>query len=132
MLWEYGLEEAALASGLHALIIEDEIVVGYDVQLALAELGFESFAFASTVVQALEQAQVRKPDLLTVDLSLLDGDGVDAAGVIHRTIGPTPTIYVTGQPRSLARHPHAVVVEKPFAAHDIAKAYQRVCRRMTV
>ena len=119
-----------MASGLHALIIEDEIIVGYDVQHALTDLGFESFAFASTVVQALEQARTKKPDLLTVDLSLLDGNGVEAAGVIHRTIGPTPTIYVTGQPRSLARHPHAVVVEKPFLPNDIAKAYRLVCQRM--
>lgn len=120
-----------MASGLHALIIEDEIVVGYDVQHALADIGFESFAFASTVAQALEQARLKRPDLLTVDLSLLDGNGMDAAGVIHRTLGPTPTIYVTGQPRSLARHPHAIVVEKPFAPQDIARAYRKVCRRMT-
>ncbi len=120
-----------MATGLHALIIEDEIIVGYEVQNALAELGFESFAFAGTATQALEQARLRRPDLLTVDLSLLDGDGVEAAGVIHRAIGPTPTIYVTGQPRNLARHPHAVVVEKPFQAQDLARAYERVRRRMT-
>ncbi len=120
-----------MASGLHALIIEDEIIVGYDVQLALSDLGFESFAFASTLVQALEQARLRRPDLMTVDLGLLDGDGIEAAGQIHRAVGPTPTIYVTGQPRELARHPHAVVVEKPFAPHDLALAYERVRQRMT-
>src|ERR1700761_2841477 len=101
-------------AGLHALIIEDEIISGVGMQLLLSDLGFESFAFAGAQAQALEQALLKRPDLVTVDVGLLDGDGLAAAREIHRTIGPTPTIYVTGYPHALAEHPHAVVVEKPF------------------
>ncbi len=112
-------------NGLHALIIEDEIIAGVGMQLVLSDLGFDSFAFAGTASQALEQAILRKPDLVTVDVRLLDGDGVSAAREIHRAVGPAPTIYVTGDARALAHHPHAVVVEKPYGPADMARAYER-------
>jgi CheY-like chemotaxis protein len=111
--------------GLHALIIEDEIIAGVGMQLVLSELGFESFAFAGTANQALEQALIRTPDLVTVDVRLLDGDGVAAAREIRRVIGPSPTVFVTGDPRALADQADAVVVEKPYGPADMASAYKR-------
>lgn len=114
-----------MTQSLHALIIEDEIISGIGMQLVLADLGFDSFAFAGTAGQALEQAMIRKPDLLTVDLGLLDGDGLSAAREIHRAVGPSPTVFVTGDARALADQPHAVVVEKPYGPGDMARAYER-------
>jgi len=111
--------------GLHALIIEDEIIAGVGMQLVLSDLGFDSFAFAGTAHQALEQALIRTPDLVTVDVRLLDGDGVEAARQIHRLIGPAPTVYVTGDPKALAGRVDAVVVEKPYGPEDMARAFQR-------
>jgi CheY-like chemotaxis protein len=60
----------------HALIIEDELVVGLDLQEVLSDLGFGSFAFASTARQAVEQAHLHRPDLVTADLELLTATGV--------------------------------------------------------
>ncbi len=114
-----------MLQGLHALIIEDEIIAGVGMQLVLSELGFDSFAFAGTAHQALEQALIRAPDLLTVDVRLLDGDGVAAAREIYRMIGPSPTVYVTGDARALAGQTDAVVVEKPYGPGDMARAYKR-------
>ena len=111
--------------GLHALIIEDEIIAGIGMQLVLSDMGFDSFAFAGTEHQAVEQALLRKPDLVTVDVGLLDGDGMSAVRAIHGAIGPSPTVYVTGDPRALANHPHAVVVEKPYGPVDMVRAYER-------
>ena len=42
-------------SSPHALIIEDEMLTGLTMQMALAEVGFQSFAFASTAEQALNR-----------------------------------------------------------------------------
>jgi len=117
--------EAGMSDGLHALIIEDEIIAGVGMQLVLSDMGFQSFAFAGTAYQAIEQARRRRPDLVTVDVGLLDGDGVSAAREIERTIGPSPIIYVTGDVRALAHEPGAIVVEKPFTSLDMARAYVR-------
>ena len=107
----------------HALIIEDEMVIGIGMQMALSEIGFDSFAFASTASQALEQARLRRPDLVTADIGLLDGDGMEACRELQSQCGPLAIIYVTGQDHQLLRQSGVTVVPKPFTAADIATAY---------
>jgi CheY-like chemotaxis protein len=108
----------------HALIIEDELIFGMALQLQLSDLGFRSFAFASTELQAIEQAHLACPDLVTVDVALLDGNGVDAVETIIRACGPLPVVYVTGDRRRVDR-PGAVVVEKPVGEGVLATAVKR-------
>ncbi len=110
----------------HALIIEDEILVGMGVQSMLADIGFSSFAFASTATQALQQARLRRPDLVTADLGLLDGDGLAACRALQKEFGPLPVIFLTGQAADLDKEPGLTVVAKPFTAADIATAYATV------
>ena len=116
---------------LHALIIEDEMITGVGMQFMLSDLGFGSFAFAGTEVQAMEQAMIRRPDLITVDVGLLDGDGLSAVRAIRRAMGRVPTLYVTGDPRAVhlsrrADDGEMVVVEKPFMPDDLADAFARL------
>lgn len=117
---------------LHALIIEDDMIIGVGMQFMLSDLGFASFAFAGTQTQAMEQALIRRPDLITVDVALLDGDGVAAARAIRRALGPVPTLYVTGDPKAVDRawrdeeDDEPVVVEKPFVPTDLAVALTRL------
>ena len=110
----------------HALIIEDEMLVGMDMQAMLARMGFSSFAFASTALQAVEQARLRRPDLVTADIGLLDGDGLQACRAVEAECGPLPIIYVTGHDGALAGRPDLTVVAKPFTAADIKAAYAAV------
>ena len=114
---------------LHALIIEDEMLVGMGMQSVLAQIGFSSFAFASTAAQALEQGRLRRPDLVTADIGLMDGDGLAACRALEAELGQLPIIYVTGQPSDLSGEPAATVVSKPFTASDIATAYAKVGTR---
>ena len=106
----------------HALIIEDEMLTGLTMQMALGEVGFGSFAFASTARQALDQAGLRRPDLVTADVGLLDGDGVEACEALQSAFGPLAVIYVTGQVERFGDTPGLTVVAKPFTAADIAAA----------
>jgi response regulator NasT len=115
-----------MANGLHVLIIEDEMLVGMDMVHHLSGIGFDSFAFAGTEAQALEQARLKRPDLVTVDVRLLDGDGRSAAGALEREHGELAVIYVTGDPKALADAPDLVVVEKPFGRPELEAA----CRRL--
>jgi CheY-like chemotaxis protein len=110
---------------LHALLVEDELLIALDLQSMLSELGFTSFAFAGTARQALEQAQMQSPDLVTVDLGLLDGDGFEAVDAIQAACGPVAAIYVTGDSDVALRRPEAVVLQKPVATHALAFALLR-------
>lgn len=108
----------------HALIIEDELISGMAIQLQLAELGFRSFAFAGTELQAVEQAHLCCPDLITVDVGLLDGNGIDAVDTIVRACGPMPVVYITGDRRRVARE-GAVVIEKPVSLAALARGVRQ-------
>ena len=115
-----------MANGRHVLIIEDEMLIAMHMAHHLTNIGFDSFAFASAQSQALEQARLKRPDLVTVDVSLLDGDGRAAAGALTQELGDLAVIYVTGDPQALADTPGAVVVEKPFGRFELEAA----CRRL--
>jgi DNA-binding response OmpR family regulator len=106
----------------HVLIIEDDMVVGLDLQETLTALGYDSFAFASTARQALEQAQLRRPDLITADLELMDGDGRAVCLEMEARWGRMPVIYVTGSSERLQDTDGLSIVAKPFTAADIARA----------
>lgn len=110
--------------GAHALIVEDDLVSGLGVQHLLEDLGYTSFAFAGTGAQAGEQSRLRRPDLLTVDLGLLDGDGLEACRAVEAECGRVPTIFVTGSPGEV-RLAGAVVVEKPVSGEALARAVDR-------
>jgi DNA-binding response OmpR family regulator len=114
--------------GLHALIIEDELLQGMGLQLMLSRMGYGSFSFASTETQALEQARLQRPDLVTVDLSLLDGDGLEAARHIVEALGPVPVMFVTGDPSGVAGLDGATVVEKPVTPGMLSAAVERLKR----
>jgi CheY-like chemotaxis protein len=106
----------------HALIIEDELIVGLDLQAQLAELGYDSFSFAATEAQALEQARLNPPDLITADMALLAGDGASAVEAILAECGPAPVIYISGDRTRLDRLVGKTTVEKPVTPARLAEA----------
>jgi DNA-binding response OmpR family regulator len=114
--------------GLHALIIEDELLTGMGLQSMLSRMGYGTFAFASTQSQALEQARLQRPDLVTVDVSLLDGDGLEAARNIVDALGPVPVMFVTGDPAAVNGLDGATVLEKPVTPGILAAAVERLKR----
>jgi DNA-binding response OmpR family regulator len=118
--------DRAPSKGLHALIIEDDLIAGLGMQMALAPLGFKSFAFASTPRQALEQARLRRPDLMTVDIHLLYGDGPQAVREIERVLGDLAVLYVTGAPPLESALDGRELICKPFGVADVQAAYERL------
>jgi CheY-like chemotaxis protein len=117
--------------GLHALIVEDDLVSGLGMQMALTPLGFKSFAFAGTQLQAMEQARLRRPDLMTVDINLLHGDGPNAVREIESALGDLQVLYVTGAPNAAALLDGRELICKPFGLADVRAAYARLSRPQT-
>ncbi len=106
----------------HALIVEDELIIALGLQAQLSDLGFKSFSFASAVRQAVEQAELVCPDLVTVDVGLLDGSGLDAVEAILQVCGPLPVIYITGDRTAAPHGAPVVVLEKPVSDHALSEA----------
>ena len=99
---------------MHALIIEDEVFTAMLIEDRLRDLGFTSFAVASSEEEAVAAASGRCPDLITADVQLSPGCGIDA---VQRICDKKPilVLYITGTaPMARDRCPEAVIIQKPF------------------
>jgi CheY-like chemotaxis protein len=112
----------------HALIIEDEALVAIDICDLLRAIGFDTFDVADSPPQALANALARRPDLITADVRIIDGTGIDAVKAIFALLGKIPTVYVTGSSELLADEPDPVIVEKPINPRSLELMCERVCR----
>ena len=99
---------------MHALIIEDEALIALTIEDLLLDLGFDSFDVAVTETEAVTAAAAKRPDLITSDVKLIAGNGINAVQTIcaYRAI---PVVFVTSNARQLRqRSIMAVVVDKPI------------------
>jgi DNA-binding response OmpR family regulator len=107
---------------MHALIIEDEYLTAQLIEYRLRELGYTSFAFAMDEEEAVAAATDKCPDLITSDVQLSQGCGIDAVMRICDE-KPIPILYITGVAASVReRCPWAVVIQKPFGMADLTAA----------
>lgn len=105
----------------HALIIEDEMIIALEVEDLLRGLGYRSFDIAATPTDAVEQASRHRPDLITADVRILGGTGIEAVRAITERLGEIPYFYVTGNVDML-KGEGVAVVEKPISPKAFAKA----------
>ena len=77
------------------LIVEDEIIVGLDIQARLESLGYEILGVEPAAEEAVDKAGEMRPDLVLMDIQLQgEMDGVEAARHI-RTRFDIPVIFLT-------------------------------------
>ena len=78
----------AAASRPCILLVEDDFLVGMEVESGLREAGYDVAGIAATAEEALAIAAAHRPALVVMDIRLAsDRDGVDAALEIFRTLG---------------------------------------------
>lgn len=70
------------------LLVEDDFLVGMEVETGLEEAGYEVAGIAATAEEAVALAESRRPALVVMDIRLAsDRDGIDAALEIYRSLG---------------------------------------------
>ncbi|MEO6579743.1 MAG: response regulator [Sphingomicrobium sp.] len=107
---------------MHALIIEDEPLIAIAIEDALRDYGFTSFDRAENVEEAVAAAVRTCPDLITADVQLHPGSGIEAVKCIcsKRAI---PVVFITGSPLNVRRDiPSYPLVLKPFSNLDLESA----------
>ena len=108
---------------MHALIIEDEIMIAAAIEFVLRDCGFDSFDIAPSSDAAIASAHRRCPDLITADVKLAPGNGIDAIREICRG-PPIPVIFITGHAAAEVRAqvPNYPVLSKPFSEQTLTYA----------
>ncbi|MGA9583283.1 MAG: response regulator [Allosphingosinicella sp.] len=111
---------------MHVLIIEDEAVIALSIEDMLRNCGCLSFDFACSAEEAVAAAARRCPDLITSDVRLAPGSGIDAVEAICAD-RPIPVLFITGSPAEVReRLPDKIILHKPFDAVRLAEAVRRV------
>jgi len=125
-------EPAPSARGrpLRVLLVEDEVIVAWDIAETLKRLGYVIVGMADNGEQALRLAETLTPDLILMDIRL-NGvlDGIECARLIRERIG-RGVIYLTAHAdlatmeRAAATEPLGYVF-KPFSQESLRSALQR-------
>ncbi|MGQ0485318.1 MAG: response regulator [Hyphomicrobiales bacterium] len=94
------------------LLVEDEFLIAFDIEMALRDAGFDVVGVARTADQAVALARALRPALMVMDIRL-DGkrDGIDAALDIYRDSG-IRSIFATA-------HCDAATLARADAAHPL-------------
>jgi DNA-binding response OmpR family regulator len=113
---------------MHALIIEDESLIAVTIEGILRDCGFTSFDIAVSNEEAIEAVRLRCPRLITADVELRPGNGIDAVNAI--CTGPAiPVIFITGSLGQVtSRMPDHPIVTKPFSNDAILTAVSAIFR----
>lgn len=106
----------------HALIIEDEMLIVLEIESLLRDVGYTSFDWADRPEAALASARERRPALITADLCIIGGTGIEAVMAIIAELGSIPVVYVTANADLLDAVTNAKIVSKPIRAHQLYAA----------
>lgn len=107
------------------LIVEDEGLVALNIEGTLTEAGFEVVGIVDTEDDAVAAAQQLRPDVILLDITLRQGDGISAGRRIKQS-ADIKIIFVSGNsdPRTLAAADAvkpAGFIRKPFVTESLAK-----------
>jgi DNA-binding response OmpR family regulator len=116
------------------LIVEDEAITAVALRHELINLGYEVEAIADSTQAAVHLAEVLRPDLVLMDITLPgEFDGITAALAIRGSVG-APVVFLTAHSdratvdRAMLAGPFGYLV-KPFAPAELRAAIELALRR---
>ncbi len=116
------------------LIVEDEAIVAHDIQLQLANLGYETFGPAARAEEAIALAGEVRPDLVLMDIRLGgEIDGVAAAQIIRERFA-VPVVFLSAHSdeatlvRAKRTNPFGFII-KPFLERSLYVAIEMALYR---
>lgn len=117
------------------LLVEDDFLVGMEVEAGLEDAGFEVAGIAPTAEEAVELASARRPALVVMDIRLAsDRDGIDAALEIFRTLGIRSlfaSAHVDSQVRARAEPARPLGwVPKPYRVETLLAAVREALKEV--
>lgn len=114
---------------MRALIIEKDQLIASALAESLADLGFTSFHFVLTEVDAVAVAEHWRPDFIIADVSVSMDNGIGVVATIC-AVHTFPTVFmIAGSQEGLNRMPEAVVLRMPFGEVALKTAVSEVMSR---
>ncbi|SDE04204.1 response regulator [Limimaricola pyoseonensis] len=113
------------------LLVEDELLIGWDIKDTLEEAGHEVDGPYATVAEALERVERALPEIGFLDVRLADGEVDPLADRLQAQ--DVRLVFHSGHIRALdhgRRYPGCTVCAKPSTPDELVEAVaQQVARR---
>ena len=109
-----------------ALVVEDDPILALSIEDILLEAGAPSVVVCSSTAQALAALERDKPDVLVLDVHLVDRDDGWAVAELVKELGPQPPriVFSTGNPDAIPADVAELgtVLTKPYAPDALIEA----------
>ena len=109
----------------HALIIEDDPFIAMHIEDVLRDAGADTVIIAMTESDAISAARAERPDFITSDVRLSDGNGPNAIRAIRAMFAVMPVIFVTAWPEACPDLAGTEVFQKPVTAAALLASFKR-------
>ena len=117
---------------LRILVVEDDALIGALLGELLVEMGHQVCAIEVDEAGAVAAAARHKPDLMIVDATLGEGNGIRAVDTVNLS-GSIRHLFTSGDTlRVKLLRPDAIVVQKPFVEIELARAITRAMGAPTI
>lgn len=103
-----------------ALVVEDNTLVAMDIERNLRAVGFNNISICPSVAEAMRTIQIDRPDFVTVDIALQDGEATPLVEYLGNLA--IPFVFVTVYPADRRQGGEAPWVVKPFEDAELTEA----------
>jgi len=120
---------------LDILIVDDSPIITRKLGMMLEQLGYKVVRTAATGKEAIAAYKACRPDMVTMDITMPDMDGIEATRTIMSEFPEAKIVMVTshGQEKMVLDALKAGAkgyVLKPFQQHKVYEAIQKACKRV--
>ena len=117
--------------GQRVLIVDDSRLARATVRKYLVQAGLEVAGEAGNGREAIDLFTQLSPDLVTLDITMPEMDGLTAFREIRKRAPNAAVLLVTSLDQKfiadeVANDPHGGFIPKPFSSFDLLKAVRRV------
>lgn len=115
----------------YALVVEDDIIMGMELEELLETLGYKTLAIASSGESAIKAVRLQRPDFVLMDIKLKGAmNGIEAARNL-RLFTQVPIIFLTGYKNSgMAEKVNAIqnssLITKPFDPAKLSMTVKKI------
>lgn len=122
---------------LNILVVDDSPIIVRKLSMLLEVLGYRVAGTAATGKEAIAAYKACKPDVVTMDITMPDMDGIEATRAIMGEFPNAKIVMVTshGQEKMVLDALKAGAkgyVLKPFQQHKVYEAIQKACKRVVL